>query len=154
MRLHLSKTIENCYFIHSDMWNVKNFPFKGSVKVINCGLGESNSLNVAGGIARNSNDVFVYGVAGFIIHRLEQLKFSCKHFGAERGKIILVNAGKVGYESFGIGHRLDDDEEICNILGIKFFDPEDIDDFDNILKFIKKEKRGIYYIRLGKDYEK
>lgn len=156
MRLELSLQLnENDFLLHADMWNKKRFPSKA--KVINCGLGESNLLNVAAGLASENNTVFIYGVCGFIIHRYEQLKFSCRDFGATKGKIIICNAGKYGYEKFGPGHYLDDDKEIMETLKIPFFDPETIEDFQNIINNIRKEKNGkngkngIWYIRLGKD---
>lgn len=153
MRKLLTQYIKhNDYFIHADMWNTERFPILG--KVINTGLGESNALNIAGGIARNSNTVFVYGVAGFIIHRLEQLKLSCKHFGAQVGKIIILNAGKIGYDSFGIGHSIEDDEDIMKMLDIEFYAPTDLKNLEDIMSRILKQSNGIYYIQLGRDYER
>lgn len=143
--------IKDCFFLHADMWNLNRFPFSENVEVINCGLGESNLLNIAGGIASQGKTVYIYGVCGFIIHRLEQLKFSCKHFGAEIGKIIICNAGKNGYEGLGIGHILDDDKEIMNVYNIPFYEPKDVEEFTKILKNIETQANGIFYIRLGKD---
>lgn len=131
------------------MWNKTKFPT--DAKVIDCGLGESNLVNMAGGLASTGNTVFIYGVAGFIIHRLEQLKFSCKHFGSHFGKIIICNAGKYGYEKFGIGHQLDDDYEIMKMLDIPFYDPVDCDEFQTILSQLESRQTGIWYIRLGRD---
>lgn len=153
MRSLLSSFVsKNDYFLHADMWNVDRFPVDSIV--INSGLGESNLLNISGGLASQGNTVYVYGVAGFIIHRLEQLKFSCKHFGANNGKIIIVNAGIVGYGDMGIGHKLDDDEAIMSMLDIPFMVPKDLNDFENMLHYLKQQKNGIWYIQLGKDYER
>jgi len=138
------------YLIHADMWNTKTFPSR--CNIINAGLGESNLLNIAGGLASQNNIVFVYGVAGFVIHRYEQLKFSCKHFGGNSGKIIICNAGKIGYEKLGIGHSLDDDEGIMKLLDIPFFAPETIKDFKFYMDYIEKQKNGVFYIQLGKDF--
>ena len=150
MRLQLSKSIqEDDYFLHADMWNINNFPINANV--INTGLGESNLLNIAGGIASQGNTVYIYGVCGFIIHRFEQLKFSCKHFGAKKGKIIICNAGQYGYEGLGIGHKLDDDEAICSTLDIPLYKPSTVQDIKFLLKEISLEDNGIFYIRLGKD---
>ena len=149
MRLHLSKTLRDCYFLHADMWNIKRFPMHKSVNVINVGLGESNLLNIAGGIASQNQTVYIYGVCGFIIHRLEQLKFSCVNFGAKYGKIVICNAGKYGYEDFGIGHKLDDDEQIIKMYNIPFYEPKNVQDFNSILN--KLPSKGIFYIRLGRD---
>lgn len=152
MRSHLSKFIDkNDYFLHADMWNIKRFPLISNV--INTGLGESNLLNIAGGLASQGNTVYIYGVAGFIIHRLEQLKFSCRDFGAINGKIIICNAGKIGYEKLGEGHSIDDDEPICNMLNISFYTPCDIDELEDILIDIELRHNGIFYIQLGKDYD-
>lgn len=151
MRSHFAKQIEQDeYLLHADMFNILKFPTKA--KVINTGLGEANLLNIASGIARNGCTVHIYGVAGFIIHRLEQLKFSAKYFGAEKGKIIIYNAGRVGYSKLGLGHKLDDDIQIMDMLDIVSFTPETLEDLRTILKGIKNEKSGIFYIQLGKDF--
>ncbi len=153
MRLRLSEIVEPWdYFLHADMWNKERFPIEG--KIINTGLGEANLLNMAGGLASVGNTVYVYGVAGFIIHRYEQLKFSCRDFGALYGKIIIMNAGKRGYEGIGKGHILDDDQAIMEALDIPFFAPENLDEFNNIMTDINLLQRGIFYIQLGNDYER
>ena len=150
MRKILANTLtETDFLLHADMWNQIRFPTKA--KIIDCGLGESNLVNMAGGLASTGNNVFVYGVAGFIIHRYEQLKFSCKYFGSNYGKIIICNAGKYGYEKFGAGHSLDDDYDIMKILDIPFYDPVDENEFIKVLAIIERSKPGIFYIRLGKD---
>ena len=152
MRLQLSKLIEkDAYFLHADMWNIKRFPIKG--KVINVGLGESNLLNIAAGLASEGKIVYIYGVCGFVIHRYEQLKFSCKYFGSEKGKIIILNAGKYGYENLGIGHKLDDDIDLLKILKIPYYIPKNLEEFKIIIKDLKEYNKGIYYIQLGRDYE-
>jgi transketolase C-terminal domain/subunit len=138
------------YLIHADMFNTNNF--KTNAKVINCGLGESNALNIASGIASKNNNVYIYGVCGFIIHRFEQLKFSVRNFGSKTGKIIIVNAGKIGYSGLGNGHVLDDDLDIMNILKIKSYTPETLEEFKSILEELKSITTGIYYIQLGRDY--
>ena len=150
MRLQLSKILEETdYLLHADMWNVEKFPSKANV--INCGLGESNLLNIAGGLASQGNTVYIYGVSGFIIHRLEQLKFSCKHFGAYRGKIIICNAGKYGYEKLGIGHKLNDDIQIMQMLEVPYYIPETLKEFKYNLLEISQNDCGIFYIQLGRD---
>lgn len=151
MRLQLSKMIKkDDYFLHADMWNVTKFPII-SKNIINVGLGESNLLNIAGGLASEGKNVYIYGVSGFIIHRLEQLKFSCLHFGAKSGKIIICNAGKYGYEKLGIGHLLNDDKQIMDMLNIPFYNPKDNSEFENTLSYINTKNIGIFYIQLGKD---
>lgn len=152
MRLQLSKSIERDeYLLHADMFNTKKFGTLG--KVINTGLGESNLLNIAGGLASQGKTVYIYGVSGFIIHRFEQLKFSCKLFGGNAGKIIICNAGKIGYEKLGAGHLMDDDIDLMNILSIPTYIPETLEQFNLCLRDIKDKDTGVYYIQLGKDFE-
>jgi len=152
MRKFIGSVIkEKDYLLHADMYNTNNFPIKGIE--INCGLGESNLLNVASGIARSSKGtIWIYGVVGFIIHRYEQLKFSVRNFGSLNNKIIIFNAGKIGYEELGDGHTLDDDLELMKILGVKAYIPEDKEDLINVLKELDTYKNGLYYIQLGKDF--
>lgn len=150
MRRTLANTItQHDFLLHADMFNVNTFPTKA--RVINAGLGETNLLNIAGGIAKTGNTVYVYGVAGFVIHRYEQLKFSCRNFGSQVGKIIICNAGKCGYEKFGPGHALDDDIGIMNLLNIQWFAPDSLTDFAEALSYIQSQPNGIFYIQLGKD---
>jgi transketolase C-terminal domain/subunit len=140
---------EDDYLLHADMFNTKNFPTKA--KVINTGLGEGNLLNIAGGLTSLGNTIYIYGVSGFIIHRYEQLKFSCRDFGSKKGKIIICNAGKYGYDNLGNGHKLDDDLGIMELLNIEYFQPETLQHMQNILEDLDKKENGIYYIQLGKD---
>jgi len=152
MRLRLAKYLkESDYLLHADMFNTNRFPTLA--KTINIGLGESNLLNIAGGLASQHNIVYIYGVAGFIIHRLEQLKFSCRDFGSLSGKIIIVNAGAVGYAKLGAGHSIVDDEPIMKMLNIEFYAPYTLQEFEELLKELEQKDSGIYYIQLGKDYD-
>jgi len=151
MRKQISKFIKkDNYLLHADMFNIDNFPTDGIV--INTGLGESNLLNIAGGLVSQDNTVYIYGVAGFIMHRIEQLKYSCVPF-IDKGKIVIFNAGKIGYTKLGSGHTIDNNKEICKMLGIEFLAPKDLNELDNLLNYIE-DKSGFYYIELGKDYER
>lgn len=134
------------YLLHADMWR-----FHTRAQVINCGLGESNLLNIAGGLAKTGKTVYIYGVCGFIIHRYEQLKFSCRDFGGEFGKIVICNAGKHGYKQFGRGHTLDDDLDIMDILNIEGYQPKTVEEMTGILEYIDDRDKGVYYIQLGTD---
>ena len=134
------------FFLHADMWK-----FPTDAQVINCGLGESNLLNIAGGLAKTGKTVYIYGVCGFVIHRYEQLKFSCRDFGSRFGKIIICNAGKHGYAQFGNGHILDDDFALMDVLDIEGYAPDNVEEFYTIIKELEKMDTGIYYIQLGKD---
>jgi transketolase C-terminal domain/subunit len=148
MRKTLSKFLtKDDYLIYADMWR-----FKTNAIEIDCGLGESNLLNIAGGIASQNKTVYIYGVAGFIIYRYEQLKFTLRNFGSLTGKIIICNAGKFGYDGLGAGHNLDDDLELMKILKIPYYCPNNVEEFKDILNNINTNfEQGIFYIQLGKD---
>ena len=151
MRRTIAKQIKgNEYLLHADMFNTDKFPT--SAKVLNTGLGESNLLNIAGGLLSQGNIVYIYAVAGFIMHRIEQLKYSCLPY-SDNGKIIIFNAGKIGYAKLGDGHTIDNNKDICQMLKITYMSPEDIKHLNVYLKLIESQKSGIYYIELGKDYE-
>jgi len=140
---------ESDYLLHADMFN--DTIFKTDAETINCGLGEANLLNIAGGLLSQDNTVYVYGVAGFIMHRVEQLKYSCiPHIN--NGKLVIFNAGKVGYAKLGNGHTIEDNKAICLMLGIQFLAPKDLKELNQLLEYIDKHN-GLYYIELGKDYD-
>lgn len=134
------------YLLHADMWR-----FNTNAKVINVGLGEANLLNIASGLAYTGKNVYIYGVCGFIIHRYEQLKFSCRDFGGNYGKIIICNAGRYGYSQFGTGHTLDDDLDLMRLLGISYCVPESIGQFTFYLRYLHESSDGLHYIQLGRD---
>ena len=153
MRKTLAKLLKkNDYLVHCDMFNTTKFPTKAIV--VDCSLGENNALNIAAGLANENSTVVIYGVAGFIIHRYEQLKFSARDYGSKKGKIIICNAGKYGYDNLGPGHALDDDKELMSILNIPFYEPNNVASFKSLMKQIAKQsnrKQDIYYIQLGRD---
>ena len=60
------------YLLHADMWG---FPTGGNV--INCGVQETNMVNIAAGLASQGKRVIIYGVAGFVIYKAyEQIKLN------------------------------------------------------------------------------
>lgn len=145
MRRYIAKNIDNCYFLCADLWN---FKFKNNVKKLEMQLSESNIWNIASGLSQSSNkDVYIYGVAGFLIHRYEGLRSSiAKSKEFLKSNIIILNAGKVGYKDYF--HQLHDDLELMKLLDIPVYEPETIDELKEALN--KNDK--VKYIRLGKDF--
>lgn len=91
------------------------FPLaKAAGKLIDVGLSESLLVNIASGLSLAGKNVFIYGVAGFVLHRaLEQLKMnfdqrtSC---GGRSMRLHFLNAGAgFLYNQCGLGHYLIDD---------------------------------------------
>ena len=137
------------YLLHCDMW-----PYD-THNTINCGIQEPNMVNIAAGLASQGKKVFIYGVAGFVLHKAyEQIKLNVHGFADKAGSIIFVNAGANGCYSFaGRGHCIDDDSVLCGCLGLSFFDPTSRSEF---LKTIKEQLKspGASFVRLGNDREK
>ena len=141
---------KDIYFLHADMWS---FPTKGNV--INCGIGESNMINIASGLVSQGKTVIIYGVAGFVLYKAyEQLKLNIKGWSENYGSFIFVNAGANGCYSFaGRGHMIDDDLELCDALNLNHYEPKTRKNFLRLIKD-KCKIKGASFIRLGFDNEK
>lgn len=135
------------YLVHNDM-----FPYKGN-KIIDCSIQEENSVNIASGLAYCHNPVVIYGVCGFVIYKaLEQIIYSAKEFGSKYAPMIFCNAGANGcYSQYGKGHLVKYDQQICDMLNIPLYEPQNANDFEILLKEILVNKNGLYFIRLGRD---
>jgi transketolase len=137
------------YLLHSDMWG---FPTKGNV--INCGVQETNMVNIAAGLASQGKRVIIYGVAGFVIYKAyEQIKLNIKDWAEHYGSIVFINAGFNGcYKVCGRGHLVYDDHLLMDALQIPLYDPPDRKTF---LRFLKEglQQKGVRFIRLGFDGE-
>tara|TARA_E500000318_G_C3540986_1_gene204639 strand:- start:408 stop:884 length:477 start_codon:yes stop_codon:yes gene_type:complete len=139
----------NLYFLHADMWHFPAFKEKYPHRCLNFGIGETNMMNVAGGLASQGKTVIIYGVAGFVYQRAyEQLKFSVVNFGKN---VTIVNAGaNKCYEKCGIGHIPDDDFKLMNALYINCHEPNTKSDFlRTLINCIRDDKTN--FIRLGWD---
>lgn len=134
------------------MWG-ERFPMNKSVKVFDFDLAEQTAINAVAGMYLNKKTVYIYGVAGFMIHQMEQIKYSLlttiKNYPGY-GKVIFVNAGKIGYDNLTEPHRLVDDINLMEHYNIQIFDPETIGDLEGALA--KANTLDISYIRLGKDF--
>ena len=161
MRKYLSKNLRKGWFLHADMWSNAGpgdrFPMHKSIKVMDFGLAEQTLINAAAGLYINNQNVYIYGVAGFLIHQMEQIKYSLlyaiKNNPLNKGKVIIFNAGKVGYDDFTLPHKLDNDVQLMErIYKIKVYNPHTIEDLEQTLKEIEEQNIKISYIRLGKDF--
>lgn len=137
------------YFLHADMWSFSKFKTKYPDRCLNFGIGETNMVNVAGGLASQNKKVIIYGVAGFVYQRgYEQLKFSVANYGKS---VTLINAGHNGcYNRCGIGHMPDDDYKLMSALNITLHEPEDKYTFLRTLSHCIRSN-GTNFIRLGWD---
>jgi transketolase len=137
------------YLLHADMWG---FPTGGNV--INCGVQETNMVNIAAGLASQGKRVIIYGVAGFVIYKAyEQIKLNIKGWSEHHGSIVFVNAGHNGcYSVCGRGHLVHDDHILMQGLDIPLYDPPDRKTF---LRNVKEglQTTGVRFIRLGWDNE-
>lgn len=156
MRKYLTQKLKDGYFLHADMWGTRfPFPEESNIKVIDFGLAETTLVNAAAGLYLNGENVYIYGVAGYIIHQMEQIKYTIQKSIKDiptKGKIIIFNAGKIGYDKMSEAHRLVDDCHLMRHYNILYFDPIEIEDLENALKIIDNENVKLSYIRLGKDF--
>jgi len=141
------------YLLHGDLWHYTWLSNKRPANVIDLGMQEPNIVNFATGLAYKGKTVFVYGVAGMILHRgYEQIKLGVKGWAENRGNIIFVNSGHNGcYVGNGRGHQIDDDERLCEALNIPLHTPSTQTEF---LHAVKKQLRlncGVRFIRFGFD---
>lgn len=141
------------YLIHGDMWHFHEFADKLPDNVINCGIQEPTVVNIAAGLAYEHKHVFVYGVAGMIIHRAyEQLKLSVKGWGENHGCVTLLNSGHNNcYEGTGRGHMIDDDLILMRALGIPTHTPETKSELLKITSRVLRQEHGVNMIRFGWD---
>jgi transketolase len=150
MRKTLAKFVKRSpqiKLLHCDLWHFDS-------PSINCGVQETNMVNIAAGLASQGKRVIVYGVAGFVLYKAyEQIKMNVKGWAEHHGSIVFVNAGANGcYSICGRGHLLDDDALLMQALDIPLYDPPDRKTF---LRDVKQglQTNGVRYIRLGWDNE-
>lgn len=140
------------YFIICDLGDFPIFKNKHPDSFINVGIQEPNAVSIAAGLALHGNKVFIYSVAGFLIHRgFEQLKFDvCYNKKAWNVKIINAGAG-LCYNRCGAGHYLIDDFALMGLLpNMQVLAPCDRDEFEQILN-LSWENPLPFYIRTGMD---
>jgi len=136
------------YFLHADMWKWNEAKYN----IINCGVQETNMVNIAAGLASQGKRVVIYGVAGFVIYKAyEQIKLNIKGWAEHYGSIVFVNAGHNGcYSVCGRGHLVEDDHILMKGLDIPLYDPIDGSSF---IKYVNQglKHTGVRFIRLGWD---
>lgn len=99
--------------LHCDM-----FPYNGKY-VVNYNLAEDLILNAAVGFAEKSN-VFIYGVCGFLLHRIECIKLNLNT--KLQNACVLFNAGGSNNpycKDWGKGHQFFEDLELFKVFGIE-----------------------------------
>lgn len=140
-------TNNNVYLLHSDTWH-----FKAGNNVINCGITEPSMVTLAAGMAAGGATVLIYGVCGFVLYRgYDQLMYwvKDKHY---KGNIIMINAGanKCYPEKLGPAHRIYNDFELANGLGLTCLEPTH-NDIIPLLNRAKEQSGLKLFVRLGFD---
>jgi len=139
------------YLLHSDMWKWDNTKYN----CINCGVQEPNMVNMAAGLASQGKTVFVYGVCGYVLYKCyEQMKYNVRGWADTKGSVIFVNAGHNGaYAHQGKGGFIPEDADLCTLLQIPVYTPEDRSTFVKYVKDSIRQPHGSRLIRLGWDDE-
>ncbi|WP_415712919.1 hypothetical protein [Maridesulfovibrio sp.] len=101
--------------IVADVGNFRKFSFEYPGQFLNVGVAELNSIGVAAGLAEAGKRVFVYSVAGFILHRaFEQIKFELGYWNQS---VTILGTG-VGwrYHQIGRGHHCPEDFALMGLI--------------------------------------
>lgn len=141
--------------LHPDCWNSARFPTEA--RVFNLGIRENLSLNFAFGLANAQTKldpetkekvgtIYIYGTCQFLLAQLFSTRYS--YHG---GKVVLINAGRIGYEGLGQAHNVDYDMAQCQLNLVQYHRAESNEEFIEIIEKIKKEDAGIFYVSLGAD---
>lgn len=139
-------TRHNIDLLHPDVW-----PYHG----INCGVAEAALTTIALGIAEE-RPVAIYGIAGFVLLGAAEVIKLYK----PRNSVLIFNAGHNGCypQNIGIGHQIDYDAPLSEILGISLDEPcpgkcswdEMVTNVDRVLGRLIQEP-GWHLVRLGFD---
>lgn len=144
----------NIFLLHNDLFHFETY------NSLNLGITEPSTVSIAAGIASRNKTVIIYSIGGFILYRgFDQIKFNlCVH--SQPGKVIFCNAGggkavNVYPSYMGESHRIRDDQELCDLLGIELIEPNSKQDFEVLMNDLLDSKDGknglVKFIRLGRD---
>ncbi len=129
-----------------------DFAQKIPTQFINCGVAEQSMMSLAGGMASQDFNVFIYSIANFPTFRcLEQIRNDLSYM-QNPATIVSVGSG-FSYGSQGYTHHGIEDITIMRSLeGINIFSPADSAELTEVFKIISKNK-ALNYLRLGKGGE-
>ena len=75
--VRLAEKDDRVRLVVADIGRFREYSRRYPERLINVGVAEANAVGVAAGLASEGLRVFIYSVAGFIIHRgLEQIRYS------------------------------------------------------------------------------
>jgi transketolase C-terminal domain/subunit len=131
--------------LHNDLWSFDSKDLDFVVDLKNC---ENAIWGIANGICQEGLLPIVYGVSFFEIGILEQLR---KFFGYNKSKVLIFNAGAVGYDLYGWEHSFknEDDIKIMQSIGFDIIKSE-FTTIERIFDIYFNSKRS-NYVRLGSD---
>lgn len=158
MRQALADYVDNhdgVYLLHNDLFH---YHCRGS---INCGIIEPTIVTIAAGMARCRAKVVIYSVAGFTLYRaFDQIKnYLVPLQGLPYGNVVFCNAGgghcvEAYPQYMGESHRIRDDDKLCELLSIPWYEPRSSEEFIRILdRSLHSQTEKVSWIRLGWDYE-
>lgn len=117
--------------LHCDM-----FPYEGEY-IINYNLAEDLILNASVGFAEKSN-VFIYGVCGFLLHRIENIKLNLN--SKLKNACVLFNAGGSNNpycKDWGLGHQFFEDLKLFKLYNIENYTLKN-QNFNTLMKKVLK----------------
>lgn len=102
--------------------------------VLNIGINEQATIGLASGMALEGLKPYVYSITPFILERpFEQIKLDLIQ---QKANVKLI--GYWDYPNAGPTHFTAQPEEICRILGLKYFAPKNSEQVRQLLKEMHK----------------
>ena len=145
------KNNKKIFLLYADQgfFKLNEFIKTDASRCINMGISEQNMINVASGLSRCGNKVFVYGISPFLVLKtLEQVKLFLCIGGMD---VTMVGSGTgLCYSQDGPTHHTFEDIKIYSIFEkINIYTPSNYENSSIITKKILKNS-SLNYLRLDK----
>ncbi len=145
----LAETDPNIIVIIPDVgFNYLDDP-KNKFRVINLGVTEASATVIAAALALSNFSVWIYTMIPFVLFRPYEMVRNAIVKHNANVKLIGVK-GSEKYRFLGFSHNLLHEEEdinVCKNIGLKYCNPQSLDEVRSIIIAAYNEKRAVY-IRL------
>ena len=139
----LVKKDDSVYVISPDFSFPKDFALKheNPSHLINTGLSEAATIGMASGMALSGLKPYVIGITPFVLERaFEQIKLDLVW---QHANVKLI--GYWDYPTAGPTHLTKDVGQLCNILGIQFYEPKSSSEARELFSYENDLKRPCFF---------
>ena len=120
--------------VGSDVYGIKEYYPN---RVLNMGINEQATIGIASGMALEGLRPYVYSIAPFVLERpFEQIKLDIIE---QNANVKLV--GFWHYPTAGPTHFTKNPEQICGVLGLKYFSPKNSQEVKAAFFYLTKDKK-------------